>query len=143
MQTINDTTVDENLSEQSQYQPNINTTKNVRAKAKTKEEWQKLVDNFNPKAQHFRDYCQGQKIDIGTFKYWYYKLRSKELKFTKITEQVNTDKTDSRNNMFVGVKLLAPSSSIDKVKVFLPNGISLEVVTSDIIALIKELTNVV
>lgn len=133
--------------------------KKCQVERKTAEEWQELVDGFDPRKQSKIAYCTDKNIKYGSFKHWFYKLKplagSKDSaipaksvgsSFTAFADSSSAAKEANAdtnainktiNKEFVGFKLLANITTIK-----LPNGISLEVGSGDIIGLIKQLMRV-
>ena len=109
-------------------------------KHKTKEEWQQIVDDFIGGQQTQTAYCKKNDIKYGTFKNWYHKLKDGESSKSMLEAKADMpgDLTKgAANKDFVGFKLV---SSITRIK--LPNGISVEVATGDVVGLIEKLLHV-
>jgi len=97
------------------------------AQNRTKEEWKKIIEDFESSKQKRRDFCKTINLNAKTFKNRYYQLRG--------------DKgNDSNKAGFIKFKILQPSTS--GIRVHLPNGINIEVAGQDALKLIKELMNV-
>ena len=97
----------------------------MNAKSKKREEWQLIVEQFLQCDQTIEQYCKHQNIKVMTFKHWFYQLRPKPIEIKK--------------EKFIGFKL---PQSISNVKVTLPNGIGLEIITKNLTELIKELNRI-
>lgn len=116
---------------------------------RTKEEWQKIVSDFIPRKQTKKAYCKEKNIKYGSFKNWFYKLsptadlveesrtKSRLDELSQVTGKAPSNETNSSDKEFVGFKLAVPVTTIK-----LPNGISIEVTTGDIVELIKQLIDV-
>lgn len=96
------------------------------AKPKKRAEWQILVEQFLQSGKSIEHYCAQQNIKIMTFKHWFYQLRPKSTKVKK--------------ENFIAFKLPLSQSN---VKVTLPNGINLEIITKNVSELIKELAHAI
>jgi len=98
----------------------------TKSKSRTRDEWKKLIEEFISSKQKMKDFCKAININAPTFKKRYYQLRG--------------DNGAVNKKSFVGFKILQPSLS--GLKVYLPNGINIEIAGQDALKLIKELMNV-
>lgn len=119
----------------------------------TREEWQELVDEFDPRKQSKRGYCIDKNIRYGSFKNWFYKLKAPDARndgaksagyscsapdaSSTVQKEANAN-INAINKEFVGFKLVANITTIK-----LPNGINIEVGSGDIVGLIRQLLHVV
>ena len=113
---------------------------------KTREEWQEIVNDFITKNQSKTNYCKEQNIKFGAFKNWYQKLKpanglAKKIRAKSKSSVVSETAKEITNKEFIGYRFGYRLVS-DATKINLPNGINIEVATSNIIGLIKQLMNV-
>jgi hypothetical protein len=109
---------------------------------KTKEEWQEIVNDFITKKQRKKDYCRERNIKFGAFRNWYQKLKpatglTKKIRAESKSSVVSEGAEEITNKEFIGYRLVSNATKIN-----LPNGIKIEVATSDIIGLVKKLMHV-
>lgn len=98
----------------------------ARNKPRTSDEWIQFIKDFESSGQKRSDFCKAVGINRATFKKRYYQLRG--------------DKGDNGDKKgFVGFKILQPSAA--GIKVYLPNGINIDIAGQDALRLIKELMN--
>ncbi len=106
--------------------------------SKTREEWQKIVNDFNPEQQSKKDYCSENNLKYGSFRNWYYKLKPTNglIKEAGVESKSGVSKVKKElvNKEFIEFRF-APNTT----KINLPNGINIEIVADDVIGLIKKL----
>ena len=109
------------------------------AKYRQRSEWQVLVNNFSQSKDTMKNYCMQKNLNFRSFQNWHYKLKASDKQpiLTKSIKPVNTIK--AKENKFI--KLTLPKAEMIMIK--LPNGISLEFISNNVPALIRELLHAI
>ena len=71
------------------------------ARTRTKEEWQKIVDEFVTSQKTKKAYCKENEIQYGVFRNWYYRLRT-----AGTTEKISEGRLDEIANINASCQLI-------------------------------------
>lgn len=108
-------------------------------KHRQRSEWQVLVNSFLQSKDTMKNYCIQNNLNFRSFQNWCYKLKAnnKQPILTKSIKPVNTVKTNEPKF----IKLALPPTEMITIK--LPNGIILELMSNNILALVRELSRAI
>lgn len=132
----------------------------MKQERKSKQEWEEIVEDFKNSGKTKKSYCRIKDLKYHTFKYWYYQLSGKnshnkdkqekscglarmsgeaEIGFTRL--KVISSKEDLAQDNNSGCEEVKTKKQVS-IKLVLRSGIKLELATSNILELIRELNYV-
>jgi len=133
----------------------------MRQGQRSKQEWAEIVEDFKKSGKNKSSYCRVKDLKYHTFKYWYYRLsdknghdkaeQEKSGDFGRVVEEAQTGFTRLKVIGSDGVLLPDNDPSCEEartreqvstIKLVLRSGIKLELETSNILELIRELNYV-